>query len=80
MTLQKVPQAVAEVTSILYATPYYEPIQSVPVIQSSFSQLAEEVAALKRELQDKDRELEEKIEQIIEIVSPKKHKLAKEED
>ena len=66
-------------TSILYATPY-EPIQSVPVIQSSFSQLAEEVAALKRELQDKDRELEEKIEQIIEIVSLKKCKLAKEEE
>ena len=77
LTLQKVPQEVAEVTSILFTKPY-EPIQSVPVVQYSFSQLAEEVAALKRELQDKDRELEEKIEQIIQIVSPNKHKSAKE--
>ena len=75
LILQKVPQEIAEVTRILYDKPY-EPIQSV--VQYSFSQLAEEVAALKRELQHKDRELEEKIEQIIQIVSPNKHKSAKE--
>ena len=75
LILQKVPQEIAEVTRILYDKPY-EPIQSV--VRHSFSQLAEEVAALKRELQHKDRELEEKIEQIIQIVSPHKHKSAKE--
>ena len=84
LILQEVPQEIAEVTRILYDKPY-EPIQSVPVVQSSFSQLAEEVAVLKRELQRKDRELEEKIEQVMQMVSSspdaKKPKLElKEED